>query len=389
MRWRCCLALATVLGIVGAVGGRAAVGSGSPMAVAAETREIRITKVTDSPGHPGAKFSGNISGGAGQFSLQLAPGATSSAPTARTVSTGAVGIVEQALPAGWSLVGYALVANPPDTVCRPDLVYGPANVIPMGSASYLICIKNSYTPTPAPSGDRILRVGVVATSFPHPGGEFGINLSTGQSLAVRLGASEFYPDPVEVSIPTSEVRLAGVSYPSEWNIDREYVVPDGDGTSDCQSSAGFDGWGVPEGSERYLLCLEASYHSSELPRTLRLAVVSLSANHPGGSFGVNANGIEEVFTLAPDQQSSPTVLRSIPPPGQVTIGFEARSPGWRVVWYLALEGLSETCPLVLPVSVYPVDGPLLGPGSQTYLLCVYAAHLSVRTFLPAVRHDEP
>ncbi|MBI5946658.1 MAG: hypothetical protein HY875_00790 [Chloroflexi bacterium] len=358
-------------------------------APAPETRQLKVVKVAASPDHPGGTFGGSIGSGVGSFSLQLAPGASRSNPLVKTMPTVTVGIAESTWPAGWSNQGYALVPDPSGVaVCGDGLSYGAANIIPAGSTPYLVCIKNGYASS---TGSRILRLGVTTLTPIHPVADFGVTLSTGQQITVRLQKDQSSSSVIEVLVPASSVGVANISTPVNWWVTRQSLVDDPTGQATCLR--GTKGPPVPAGPDRYLLCVEAVYYSPDLPRGLIVGVITSSVGHPGGTFEVEVLGSLRTISLTPGSATRVLPVVTIPPPGSASISFRATSPGWHIIGY-GLWGpggipLPDPCAALPPVSPSPGNKVVLGEGSSPFLLCIHVAYLPKRVIVPAVARAGP
>lgn len=350
------------------------------------TRQLRIIKVAASTDHPGGAFGGSVSAGVGPFTVELAPGAATSLPVLRTVGTDTVGIAESLWPPGWSLVGYALVPDPSGTAnCPADVDYAGANVIPAGETPYLVCIKNDYSSL---GESRHLLLGVVTSSVTHPGSDAVVQLSTGQNVVVLLEKDQSHSAQVEVAIPASMVRVTRVAVPVDWTSDRLAIVADPSGTRTCQLGMQNDYADIPEGAGRYLVCVEATYHPPDAPRSLGLGIDAGSAAHPGGSFEVVVGASTYSVTLPAGQPTSVTTVVTVPPPGTAAVSFRALSSGWRLLGY-NLWGTTASASCASVPQVSPAGGTALSlpPGSRPFLLCVQAIYLPLRAYLPFVARD--
>lgn len=118
----------------------------------AQTRTIRIGKVTTTATHPQEFFTGTIAPGTpGTFSVNL-PANQSAGPITDYVMANQNGqvVTETNVPANWTVNGYTVKAdaNGKGSCSTTESYSGTSANVPSGSGTYLVCIRNTYTPPP-------------------------------------------------------------------------------------------------------------------------------------------------------------------------------------------------------------------------------------------------
>ncbi len=245
-------------------------------------RTVRIIKLAD--GSNTGTFTGTIAPGGPTdaddvFSVTLT-GSGNSAADVNILTTDAQVVTETTLPANWSLVGYHVKADPDGVAtCSGSDEYTKdatsATTVPEGDGSYLVCIKNSYTPPTRTI--EVCKVVVDNGDGVTDGGRFAFGLAWDKTPQGGIFVGELLagPHPMEgdaepicttflapsgstVTITETNGRPGGnVQQPGSWNGDDPlYPQNDYDGLGSKDNRAD-----LPPGVNK------VTFYNKTLPRT--------------------------------------------------------------------------------------------------------------------------
>ena len=185
------------------------------------SRKIRIGKVTATATHPAEAFTGTIAPGAPTtFSASL-PANAGTGPIGEYVMSSQVAqvVTETNIPANWTLDGYAVTSDTDDVkTCSPTASYtGTSASVPAGSGTYLVCIKNTYTPPIVPPGAITVTKTTTLNGSPQPQERIGWHIQvTSAACSVNL---------------TQDTDAAGKATFSNLPVCNDYVVSEDTGNA--------------------------------------------------------------------------------------------------------------------------------------------------------------
>ena len=339
------------------------------------TREVRIQKITMAPAPSSTVFSGPISPGGpntGAWAVQVNAGETLSDVAVRTLSS-AHQTVDEAVPDGWTLRGFAVKPDPAGTeTCSPSDTYsGSQGIVPANGNQYLVCVRNEVGVT-----TRTVRVQKVTSAPVHVATTFsGAATPPSTSLNLTLPQNQQLSNVLTLGMDTNAPgTVTETLVPAGWVLTGYTVKPDPGGDAICTIGESYTAGPatIPADSTNYLVCIRNEL--SEQNRIIRIQKITSSVSHSQTTFvGDISPGGPDVnwgVVLPQDAQLSNDQQRDVSSAAHTIV--ETPVPAdWTITGYLVKPDPSgvATCSLADTYSTAP-GANVVPADSNRYLVCV-------------------